>query len=754
MLPATLDQYLDRYSGALAQQAAAACRPLHVPGRDPVAEPPLLRPPYEAQAHVITAGIKALKRQPCIQIAAEMGTGKTLLSQAIIQGHAKGGYRALVVCPPHLTVKWEREIRETLKNAHVHHIESYKSLTRVLHVPPCGRGWWIISNTRAKLGTSWRPAVLRGYIGRGRKQFVKDSASGLRWTGEFWCPKCNRRVEKEDAASGEFEPLAWEDLTKSKQYCLGCGEPLWCWTHDTDRWPVAAYIQKRLPGWFQYLVIDESHQAKSSETAIGHAMGALVSSIEKTICLTGTLMGGYAWHVRPLLFRIAPQSLLAEGIGWKDAAAFDERYGRIERKVREIERKGSDNKTSKGTSTRTSKYVKPGVMPTLFGRHLIQNAIFLSLDELADNLPRLDEQVLGVPMDPELADEYARIEKAMTKAIKDMLRKKDKRLLSKMLHVLLGYPDQPWGWGEIGYLDTDEESGVQVWRHVVTPKDLPASVIRPKEKALIDIVRTERHAGRQTWNYCTMTDTRDVNERLRKLLAGEGFRVEVLRSSVETGERENWIARHGPLVDTMISHPQLVETGLDLFGKDGSYNFPTLNFYSTGYNLFTLRQASRRAWRIGQTERCTVNFLHYAGTMQARAMTLMGKKLAASASIEGKFSSEGLAALAGDEGSLEVALAKSLTERLDDLDVGRVWRKVGQLVEPKPVAIAAGPVDHDRRPEPGPQVTSDRPSPEAGDGQPDQQVKQPEAEHPVILPVAQPKKQLDRHVTVKQLSLF
>jgi hypothetical protein len=34
--------------------------------------------------------------------------------------------------------------------------------------------------------------------------------------------------------------------------------------------------------------------------------------------------------------------------------------------------------------------------------------------------------------------------------------------------------------------------------------------------------------------------------------------------------------------------------GLDLLA------FPTLYFYETGYSLHTLRQASRRSWRIGQ----------------------------------------------------------------------------------------------------------------------------------------------------------
>src|SRR6185436_10260177 len=123
--------------------------------------------------------------------------------------------------------------------------------------------------------------------------------------------------------------------------------------------------------------------------------------------------------------------------------------------------------------------------------------------------------------------------------------------------------------------------------------------------------------------------------------------------------------------DVIVSHPQLVETGLDFFQKQGdgyAYNVPSIIGYSLGYSTFTMRQAMRRHWRIGQTAVCRNFYLAYEDTMQVRALTLMGKKLVASTSIEGKFTSEGLAALAGDEGTLEIALAKSLVERLEDTD--------------------------------------------------------------------------------------
>jgi hypothetical protein len=99
----------------------------------------------------------------------------------------------------------------------------------------------------------------------------------------------------------------------------------------------------------------------------------------------------------------------------------------------------------------------------------------------------------------------------------------------------------------------------------------------------------------------------------------------------------------------------------------------SLAFYETGYVLPTMRQASRRAWRLMQPKECKVFYGFYQGTMQERAMQLMGKKLLAAEALEGKFSSEGLVAMAGDDG-IEMALAKSLAENLDE-KADRSWQQ-------------------------------------------------------------------------------
>lgn len=94
------------------------------------------------------------------------------------------------------------------------------------------------------------------------------------------------------------------------------------------------------------------------------------------------------------------------------------------------------------------------------------------------------------------------------------------------------------------------------------------------------------------------------------------------KANVDTSKREAWYARQVKEgVQVVIGHPKLVETGLDLL------DFPTIIFYESGYSLHTLRQASRRSWRIGQSQVVRVKFLCYEGTMQGSCLRLMGKKL-------------------------------------------------------------------------------------------------------------------------------
>ena len=138
----------------------------------------------------------------------------------------------------------------------------------------------------------------------------------------------------------------------------------------------------------------------------------------------------------------------------------------------------------------------------------------------------------------------------------------------------------------------------------------------------------------------------------------------VLTSSVAAKDREQWIdeaVKNGCRI--LICNPSLVETGLDLLA------FTNIIFYQMGYNLFTMRQASRRSLRLNQTNNVTVYFLYFKDTIQESVLSLMASKLQASMAIEGKFSKEGLNELTNNDSILtQVAnsIVKNIEHKIDE----------------------------------------------------------------------------------------
>jgi hypothetical protein len=173
-------------------------------------------------------------------------------------------------------------------------------------------------------------------------------------------------------------------------------------------------------------------------------------------------------------------------------------------------------------------------------------------------------------------------------------------------------------------------------------------------------VREKVANGGRVIIYTSWTRT-DSQDKLLKLLREEGIRTDVLLPRITPEKREEWVEKRVSAgLQVLITNPKCVETGLDLNA------FTTLIFYSMGYNLFTLRQASRRSWRINQTApRVEVYLLYYANTMQAKAMKLMASKLAVAGIIESSFSDEGLAAMS-DIKDMTSQMAKELMLGIKD----------------------------------------------------------------------------------------
>jgi hypothetical protein len=443
------------------------------------------------------------------------------------------------------------------------------------------------------------------------------------------------------------------------------------------------FIGRCMPGWFDYAICDEIHQL-AGDTAQGNALGTLASCTDRIVGLTGTLLGGYADDLFNTLFRLEARRMKGRGYEWGTTgrSSFIQDYGVLET-ITKVE--PANNACSKAKSTSTVRR-KPGASPLLFGELLMQLCAFVFLEDISGELPPYEETYLSVPMDSLMQAAYRELEDDMRKALK--AHRGNRSVLSTMLNTLLLYPDHPYGLGTLYGTEFDPELKRRVRFIIAEPHDLAENGIYSKERRLIEEIKRELAEGRRCQVFAVYTQKHDVTSRIQRILNHEGIREAILRASIDTSKREAWYARQiTDGVQVVICHPKLVETGLDLL------DFPTILFYESGYSLHTLRQASRRSWRIGQRRPVRVKFLCYEGTMQTACLRLMGKKLLVALTMEGKFAGEGLQTIDEDDDMLS-AMARELVERNGIRETADgVWKALN--AEHQKLFPATSPSNHD-----------------------------------------------------------
>ena len=398
------------------------------------------------------------------------------------------------------------------------------------------------------------------------------------------------------------------------------------------------------------VLVSNCHEMKAGGSGQGIAAGALAATIPRTLALTGTLFGGYSSNLFYLLQRFSPA--LRSSYGYKEETRFVEHYGVMERTTRE-DADGEDGRVSKRRKTATIRE-RPGLSPALLP-HLLFNTVFLRLADVAENLPPYAEEIEILRMEGEQYDVHQAFKGELTAELERQLACGSKKLLGAYVQSLLHHPDTPWR--EESVYSPDKEG---VPRLVTHAEALGDSVVYPKEQRLIDIALAEKRRGRRMMVFVQGTDRRDITGRLKTLLEREGLKTAVLKSkTVSAKKREAWVEREVELgVDIIICHPRIVQTGLDLIA------FPTLMFYQVEYSVYTLRQASRRSWRIGQAQPVKVIHLAYEETVQVQALKLIAKKAQASLALEGELVEGGLVGMADED--LMLSLAKSLVSGGDD----------------------------------------------------------------------------------------
>lgn len=419
------------------------------------------------------------------------------------------------------------------------------------------------------------------------------------------------------------------------------------------------FIKRYLPkGFFGCLLVDEGHEYKNEGSAQGQAMGVLAACASKTILLTGTLMGGYADDLFHLFYRLNPKMMIEDGFSYNErnsigpaSNAFMVSHGVLIE--RQKEREEGSHRTARGNRDKTSITKGPGFGPKGIMRYVVPYTAFLKLKDIGGNvLPPYVETFIPVPMDEHQKQVYEKqLAVPLRRLLNESLRAGDHSLMGVVLNVLLAWPDCCFR----------AENVYHPHRKLLlatAPSLYSDTEQMPKERKLLEICREQRQRGRRTLVYTTYTGGRDTTARLKVMLEQAGFKVAVLRATVEAVKREDWLADQVERgVDVIITNPELVKTGLDML------EFPTIVFMQTGYNVYTLQQAARRSWRIGQRVAVEVIFLGYEGSAQEQCLTLMAKKIAVSQSTSGDMPETGLEVLNQDGDSIEVALAKQLVER-------------------------------------------------------------------------------------------
>lgn len=415
------------------------------------------------------------------------------------------------------------------------------------------------------------------------------------------------------------------------------------------------FIKRYLPNhYFNLMVVDEGHEYKNDSSAQGQAMGVLANKVKKVILLTGTLMGGYADDLFYLLWRIMPQRMIEDGYVYNDqgslgsaAMSFMREHGVLKDIYTETE--GDSHRTAKGKKVTVRTVKGPGFGPKGIARFVLPFTVFLKLKDIgSDVLPAYNEHYIEVPMEDEQRDRYSHMQDTLTTELKDALRRGDTTLLGVVMNVLLAWPDTCFR--DENVLHPRTRQTLYYTGSIFSEED-----ISPKEEELIRICKEQKQQGKRVLVYSVYTGRRDTTSRLKALLQREGLKPAVLRSTVDTGKREDWIMDQVDRgIDVLICNPELVKTGLDLL------DFPAIVFMQSGYNVYTLQQAARRSWRIGQKIDVDVFFLGYEASAQSTCLSLMAKKIAVSQSTSGDMPDTGLEILNQDGDSIEVALAKQL----------------------------------------------------------------------------------------------
>lgn len=730
----SLDTYMNIYSETLANKIKDTLQPIFVPEKDPY-DKQLQKAfdfteyhagihLYEPQKAVIQSSVRSLQNKDSVYVISETGSGKTAMGINIVFGHMKKSNPVITVMSPgHLVPNWKNEIMRFSMFSDIEIIRSLSDFRKIEHkIVDKNRKqplWILFSKDSVKNEYEKQPVALwkRCYSGIDRKYHYfacPSCGKSLDVKNNFLkyndlnstCPHCHTSlwssVIKGKTEWLKIKDIGWvnkkyletyrENFTDKdsyvnkiyekkrdviKSYLEAEDKSSYVETRFSRTYPVAKYIHHRYKKKIDYAIFDEVHQLTGRSSCQGKAFALVSSAAKKCIALTGTLVNGYTQGLFYALYRSFSKKMRQYGYTYNDVKSFEKEYGVYE-SVCTYKQEDWESENKKAVTSKTK--ILPGVSPLVFTEFLMENAVFLSLNSLSDNMPNLEEIPLGVEMDSEIKRNYTALKNIVSEELSISDRNASFRLglAEKIIQLLTNYPDC---FRENKNLEAKNKV-IPISNFNIKDKDF----ISNKERELISLVKRKKEAGEKVLVYTHWTNSTDINTRLSKILKKEGFKVSVLTQKVDVFEREEWIKNEiSNGLDVLICNPRLVETGLNLL------DFTTIVFYQLWRNLFTMRQGSRRSWRLSQSKDISIYYMYYKDTIQEQVVNLMATKLKASLLAEGKFDEEGLVAMSDNMdilNKLAESVVNDISYSLDDNIFGKqIYRKTNntQMIKQLPV---------------------------------------------------------------------
>lgn len=455
------------------------------------------------------------------------------------------------------------------------------------------------------------------------------------------------------------------------------------------------YLQRKGRHNVDFFIIDEMHLFLS-DSMQGEGAQRIASCAKKVLGLTGTVFNGMVTNLFFMLRNFFPaklkdlkgfyfnrNNLAASKTNFKNYYGNKEKVAspysvdanrmRLEgsRVIETLNQRPSkinsigytyidDDGSVRQDSTGFNEYkVKdiPGINPEIFTQVMSSCCIFMTMSDMSNELPEINESVISCDLDSNIKDAYDKLLSEMKASDTPNLVKAQK------INKIAGWLDHP----------------------CIIPDDhFNFRSCDGNNNKLDELLKIVNHHDNECVLVYTYYDKHSpINNEILQTLISNGIKANILTDSVAPAKRIDWFKKQKDNgVRVVIVNPKLIETGLDLL------DFTTIVFYQLNSNFFTMRQASRRSYRLNQKNNVSLYYLYYKCTVQENIISVMAERLKAVKILEGDFEDEGLEAMtnADKADSSDEIFNKMITneEYVNDdtvLGLNKYAQKIEKLVD-------------------------------------------------------------------------